>query len=185
MWIRTRRDKVLSHENIVVHVDFVNSPTGEEKHVMVADISDDIVVVPIEVTDEGFQFVLVEKYRYPLGVTQKEFPSGYIRTGELKEQAAKRILLDETGYVADNVRFVYRLNTKSDISSCTTSIYIAAVREEKKASVAGSKIFKVSDDELLGMMSDNEIADAKSVAALAAAMLQGENAKKYISNMTE
>lgn len=58
------------------------------------------VAFTVPVTKEG-KFILVKQYKHAAGKTVIEFPAGYIDEGEEPLAAAKRELLEETGYTAD------------------------------------------------------------------------------------
>jgi ADP-ribose pyrophosphatase len=51
--------------------------------------------------DEAGDVVLVRQYRYPGKLVSLELPGGVIDPGEAPLEAAKRELLEETGYVSD------------------------------------------------------------------------------------
>lgn len=82
-WLTARRDKVML-PNGVVHPEYyvLEYPTW---------------VNVIAVTPDG-EFVMVEQYRHGLGVTLTELCAGVAEPGEEPEQAARRELLEETGY---------------------------------------------------------------------------------------
>ena len=80
--------------------DIVRLPNGVEQEYHVFEISNAVVVVP-ELEDGGV--VMVGQYRYPHGKTHWEVPAGRIAEGETPEQAARRELLEETGYAAERL----------------------------------------------------------------------------------
>ena len=91
-----------------VREDRVELPTGviiDEFHVI--EYPDWVCVLPI--TDDG-SVVLVEQYRHGIGRLSTEFPAGVIDEGESILDAARRELLEETGYAA---------RRWSELGSCT------------------------------------------------------------------
>ncbi len=100
-----RRWTTLASELIVdrwwlrLRADRVRLPTGAEMDEFhVAEVPDWSLAVAL--TDDG-QAVLVEQYRYPVDRTALEFAAGVIGEGETPLEAARRELLEETGYAAD------------------------------------------------------------------------------------
>ncbi len=71
----------------------------------VMEFPDWVNVVPV--TDDG-RIVLVEQYRHALGKNVLEIPGGSTNPGENEDpkKAALRELLEETGYVPDDVRLI-------------------------------------------------------------------------------
>ncbi|RZM13374.1 NUDIX hydrolase [Lactobacillus delbrueckii] len=63
-------------------------------------ISFGISIIPFVDDDH---VLLLKEYRYPVGSWQYEFPSGGIDEGEEPSQAARRELLEETGYEASEL----------------------------------------------------------------------------------
>ena len=51
----------------------------------------------------GDGFVLLKEYRYPIKSWTYEFTAGVIEEGECPEAAAKREVMEETGFVADEI----------------------------------------------------------------------------------
>lgn len=82
-WFKVRQDKIELPSGKVVGDYFL----WIEK--------DTSYVVPI--TSEN-KFVLEKQYRHGTGSFMIEFPAGYIEDDETAEEAAKRELLEETGY---------------------------------------------------------------------------------------
>lgn len=85
------------------------------------------VVMILAMTAEK-KVVLVEQYRVPVGASVIEFPAGLVgdcETGECMESAAKRELLEETGYLAREFTLVAEGPPSPGMSPETISIFLA------------------------------------------------------------
>lgn len=74
-------------------------------HYYVTEYADWVNVVPITADD---QIILIEQYRHAIGRVTYEIPGGALsfRSSETPEQAALRELREETGYMAEEIRFI-------------------------------------------------------------------------------
>lgn len=87
------------------------------------------IVIIIAVTDAD-ELLLTEQYRIPVGKRVLELPAGLVgdedgKAHETEEEAAKKELLEETGYEAGNLRKVTAGPITSGISSENLSFYYA------------------------------------------------------------
>jgi len=67
------------------------------------EVLDAAIVVPIL---EDSSLVMVENYRHGAGTNLLELPGGFINENELETDAAKRELLEETGYTCNQVELI-------------------------------------------------------------------------------
>lgn len=63
------------------------------------EIKEGVCVLPIHESN----IVTIREYRYPVRSWQREIPGGFIDPGETPEEAARRELLEETGYLAKEI----------------------------------------------------------------------------------
>lgn len=93
------------------------------------------VVVIIAQTDAN-ELLLVEQYRQPVGTNVIELPAGLVGDEpryeqESPEQAAKRELVEETGYLGTNFELLLESPSSSGLSSEIISIYRATQIEKQ------------------------------------------------------
>jgi 8-oxo-dGTP pyrophosphatase MutT (NUDIX family) len=90
----------------------------------VMEFQDWVNVIPI--TSDN-QVVLIEQYRHAIGRTTLEFPGGTLdpQGGETPEQAALRELIEETGYVPEDLRYVGKLRPNPAIQNNFLHTFVA------------------------------------------------------------
>ncbi|PTX96106.1 NUDIX hydrolase [Spartobacteria bacterium LR76] len=91
------------------------------------------VVAMLAITDEN-KVLLIEQFRPPLGKTVVEIPAGLagdISEGEPLVEAARRELLEETGYDAAELEQVFEGPSSAGLTDEVITIFLA--RELKKA----------------------------------------------------
>ena len=99
-WELLRSESLSSNRVFSTRKDTSVSPaTGEEHDFYVIEAPDWINIVAITDSDE---VLLIKQYRHGIGAETVEIPGGVIDSGETPLEAAKRELLEETGYVSDD-----------------------------------------------------------------------------------
>ena len=67
------------------------------------DVCDTVIVIPL--FKDG-SLLMVENYRHGVGTNLLELPGGFINKGEVPLSAARRELIEETGYTCNKVKVV-------------------------------------------------------------------------------
>ncbi|NND04789.1 MAG: NUDIX hydrolase [Saprospiraceae bacterium] len=114
--------------------------------------------------------ILVDQFRFGINEVISELPAGLIDDGEEPLEAAKRELLEETGYVAD--RWIYAgssyLNPAYVNNKCHHYLALNAVRisDPKLDSTEDVSVRIINDFTAQGLFEQDVIIDAIGVAAL-------------------
>ncbi len=91
------REMILDNQWLPVEKQIVRLPNGEEVEWFVSKSSDAVFVIPVLASGE---ILMQRNYKHGCGEIVIEFCAGLIDKGENSLAAAKRELLEETGYAA-------------------------------------------------------------------------------------
>lgn len=146
-----------------VHRDVVRLPDGQESVREYVRHPGAVMVVPV-LADGS---VLMERqFRYPSGRVFLEFPAGKIDSGESPLATGRRELLEETGYVADEWRYLTTVHPGIGYSDERIEIWLARGLVHQAAKLdAGEflEVFSMTLAEGLAAVRDGRITDAKTV----------------------
>ncbi|MBS1196671.1 MAG: nudF [Proteobacteria bacterium] len=126
-------------------------------------------VTVLALLDNG-KLLLERQFRYPLGRVFLELPAGKIDDGEQALVAAKRELLEETGYTADDWRNLGVMNPCIGYSDERIEIFLACHLSQ----VSGQQldhnefldVLEMSPNEVSEAIRQGMITDAKTITAL-------------------
>jgi 8-oxo-dGTP pyrophosphatase MutT (NUDIX family) len=155
-----------------VTVDRVRLPHGPEADLELVRHDGSVVLIPI--ADDG-RLLLVRQYRHAAGRHLWELPAGSLEAGEDPDAAAARECHEELGLIPDRLERLLTLYPTPGFCTETMTYYRAmglrapgpddapAHQDEDESIEVGA--FTV--DEIRAMVARGEIADLKTVAALA------------------
>ena len=164
-------------DGYIVHLvkDTIKLPNGEPATREVCLHNGAVCVVPVT---ENNEIIMERQFRYPFGEVIWEIPAGKLDKGEADELlAAARELREETGYTADNYTFIGYIYPSPAILSEKIAMYVATGLHKGEQELDEDEfldVVKVPFDEVVKMIMENKIPDAKTqTAVLKAKILLG------------
>jgi ADP-ribose pyrophosphatase len=161
-----------SYRGPVFHVttDEVEEPGGIRARRDVVRHSGSIVVLAIDHPKKSRPLILLERqYRHAAGSMMWELPAGRIDDGETAITAAKRELLEETGYTARRWKRILHFYVSPGFLDETMTIYLAEGLEAGEAQPEPDERIAVEFfplSEARHMAVNGRIQDAKTIAGI-------------------
>lgn len=144
----------------------VNPRTNEELPFFVLESSPWVNVIPL--TDEG-RVIMVRQYRQGTRAITLEIPGGMAEPDEPPEEGARRELLEETGYEAEEFELLGVVDTNPAIQSNATYTYLARglkkVAEPTLDDAEDIEVLEVELSEINGLITSGEITHSLVIAA--------------------
>jgi 8-oxo-dGTP pyrophosphatase MutT (NUDIX family) len=165
-WARLSRRVAYDNPWIAVHHDEVVRPDGEPGIYGVVHYKNRAVGV---VAVEDDRVLLVGQYRYTLDLYSWELPEGGAAPGEDLLEAARRELLEETGYTAEHWEEILWTHLSNSVSNEYGVCYLARGLTPGVARPEGTEVLQVRHvplAEAVAMACRGEITDALSVMGL-------------------
>ena len=113
--------------------------------------------------------ILVQQYRYAIGMTTLEIPAGKIDAGESGLSCAKRELSEEVGKISDNITDLGIFYGSPAILSEKIYMYLATDLIDTPQKLDDDEFLNIIElpfDKALDMIYSNQIIDGKTIAAI-------------------
>ncbi|TYQ18300.1 UNVERIFIED_CONTAM: ADP-ribose pyrophosphatase [Acetivibrio alkalicellulosi] len=165
-------EKTVSKENKysgnIIGVDLLKvlQPDGKEAFREVVTHSGGSAVIPISNNGEIY---MVRQFRKPIERESLEIPAGKLDLGEDPLVCAHRELKEETGLETKNMKFLLNIHCAPGFSTEKLYIYAATDLIEGEACADEGEFIstqKIPINELIKMIINNEITDAKSIIGI-------------------
>jgi ADP-ribose pyrophosphatase len=145
---------------------------GGQPHYVIQG-TDFVVIVAVTAQE---RILLVRQFRVAVAAETLELPAGHIDPGETPEQAARRELLEETGYTADTFQLLATVSPS--VARFTNHMWCFLARDARPA--AGAEVQREAGVDLVlydrgvrGLIDEKEFYSAPACAALLYAVLRG------------
>jgi ADP-ribose pyrophosphatase len=136
---------------------------------LIIDSADFVTVIAFTPEDE---LLLVRQYRQGVQAMTLELPSGHVEPGDSPETAARKELLEETGYEADTFELIASLSPSTARFSNRLWCYIARNARPRTDAVLESGIERVVYRHgVRALLQEKEFCSAAQYGALAVALL--------------
>jgi ADP-ribose pyrophosphatase len=151
---------------VTLREDTVETADGQRKREVIALHSDCVAIVAVDGNDN---VLLVRQYRKAANKELLEIPAGGIDAGEDPEEAVRREMQEEAGYLPQKVE---RLGGfYSTPGYCTEYLHLYLATELSPSQLyaedtASISLVRVSMKEIPALLASGEIKDAKSIAGL-------------------
>ncbi len=171
---RTKRVRVLSSKTIfrgpvfTITLDEVIEPSGVRARRDTVRHQGSIVVLVVDDARKPPRVLLLRQYRYPADQSLWELPAGRIDRGESELAAAKRELIEETGFRARHWKHLFTYYASPGFCDETMAIYrasglTAGQADPEDDEVITKRFFPLP--QVLRMIASGRIRDGKTIAA--------------------
>jgi ADP-ribose pyrophosphatase len=148
--------------------DYVTLPDGQTAFREYVSHPGAVMVIPLLIDAAGEPRVVMERqYRYPIGAVMLEFPAGKLDPGETVQACARRELMEETGYRANEWARAGLMHPVISYSTEFIDVWFArGLRPGAQRLDSGEfvEIFTATPAELLHWCMQGLVTDAKTLA---------------------
>jgi ADP-ribose pyrophosphatase len=152
-----------------VTADQVLEPSGVRTRRDIVHHSGSVVILAVDETGAEPRVLLERQYRHAAQQTLWELPAGRIDKGEQGLAAARRELLEETGYTASRWKRILRFYASPGFLAETMDIYLAQELRRGKAQPEADEVIRTRMLPLstaVDMAIRNVIKDAKTICGI-------------------
>lgn len=161
-WLRVRQERVALPSGVEI----------DEFHVV-----EGVDWVAVLAITDAREVVTVEQYRHGLGGTSRELPAGVIDPGETPLDAARRELMEETGYASERWSRLMTVNTEPSRHTNRAHFFVAEgarrTAEPRPEAVEQIEVRVVPGADLLDAVERGAVAHGVHIGAILLAARRG------------
>ncbi|MFP4015750.1 MAG: NUDIX hydrolase [Halanaerobiales bacterium] len=161
-----RSEDIYSGKILNLRIDRVSIPNGNQAEREIVEHSGGVCI--LAVTDNN-RILLVEQFRKPVEGNLLELPAGKLEKDEDPLECAKRELVEETGYQAESVEYLFSFHTSPGYSNEIIHLYLASDMEEVGVDPDENEIIinhQLEKKDIMKMISTGKIKDSKTIIGL-------------------
>jgi len=172
---KASKERILSSRTVYrgpvfwVTTDHVAEPDGVRARRDVIHHSGSVVVLAVDDSGAAPRVLLERQYRHAASDYLWELPAGRIDPGEHELKAAKRELLEETGYAADHWRRILKFYASPGFVAETMAVFLATGLHKGKAQPEEDEVIQTRMVPLktaVSMVLSGTIRDAKTICSV-------------------
>jgi ADP-ribose pyrophosphatase len=160
--------KVFEGRALKLRVDTVKLPSGKQTTREIVEHENCVAIVAL---DDADNILLVKQFRKPVEKDLLEIPAGGIDPGETPEEAVRREMREETGFLPRKVAKLGGFYSSPGFCTEYLHLYLAGdlvtspLQAEDSESIS---LVRVPLSQIPGLIASGAICDAKSIAGLLA-----------------
>jgi len=166
-------ERIYSGRVVNLRVDEIDQPHGHgRRRIEVVEHAGGVCIIA---RPEPDTIVLVKQHRHAVDADLWEAPAGMIERGEPPLETARRELIEETGYRAESLRFLWSIYTTPGFCEERIHFFVADGLTPGRAEPEADEDFELRVwpiDEAWALVERDELRDAKTQIALAWASAQ-------------
>jgi len=144
----------------------VKLPNGHAVELSFVDHPGSTAVVPLL---DAKHVLLLRQYRHPVGAYLYEIPAGTLEPGESFEECARRELIEETGYAANEMVLLAKTHILPAYSNELIHVFLATSLEKSVQALDAEEVIEVVPFEFkaaMDIIEQGRMTDALSILAL-------------------
>jgi len=152
-----------------VTADQVLEPSGVRARRDIVHHSGSVVILAVEDSGSESRILVERQYRHAARQSLWELPAGRIDNGENGLTAARRELMEETGYTATHWKCILRFYASPGFLAETMDVYLARGLRRGKAQPEADEVIRIRKVPLssaVSMVMKGAIRDAKTIASV-------------------